>query len=100
MAPFFKSIIGPFHANIHDRASMTDYFRHHNEEVKRAIPPERLLVYEAGQGWEPLCRFLNVAVPDVPYPSENSRAEFIARVRRFRSSARRRSVGMGRQRKS
>jgi hypothetical protein len=60
---------------------MTDYFRRHNQEVKRTIPPERLLVYEAGQGWEPLCRFLDVPVPDAPYPSENSRAEFIARVR-------------------
>jgi len=81
MAPFFNSVISPFRANIHDRAYMTDYFRRHNEEVKRAIPPERLLVYEAGQGWEPLCRFLGVPVPDAPYPSENSRAEFIARVK-------------------
>jgi Sulfotransferase domain len=80
MAPFFNSVIRPFRANIHDRAYMTDYFRRHNEEVKRAIPPERLLVYEAGQGWEPLCRFLGVPVPDASYPSENSRAEFIART--------------------
>jgi hypothetical protein len=80
MAPFFKSVVGPFHANIHDRTYMTDYFRRHNEEVKRTIPPERLLVFEAGQGWEPLCRFLGVRVPDAPYPSENSRAEFIARA--------------------
>jgi hypothetical protein len=81
MAPFFESVVGPLRANIHDRASMTDYFRRHNDEVKRTIPPGRLLVYQAGQGWEPLCRFLNVPVPDAPYPSENSRAEFIARVK-------------------
>ena len=81
MAKFFASFSGPFRANIHDRAYMTDYFRRHNEEVKRTIPPERLLVYQAGQGWEPLCRFLGVPVLDAPYPSENSRAEFIARVK-------------------
>ena len=80
MGPFFQSVVSPFRAYIHDRACMTDYFCRHNEEVKRTIPPERLLVYEAGQGWEPLCRFLDVPVPDAPYPSENSRAEFIARV--------------------
>lgn len=81
MAPFFNSVIGPFRDKVHDRAYMTEYFRRHNEEVKRAIRRERLLVYEAGQGWEPLCRFLGVPVPDAPYPSENSRAEFIARNR-------------------
>jgi hypothetical protein len=81
MADFFNSVIGPpLRAHLHDRAFMTDYFRRHNQEVKRTIPPQRLLVYEAGQGWEPLCRFLDVPVPDAPYPSENSRAEFIARM--------------------
>ena len=45
-----------------------------------SIAPERLLIYEAGQGWEPLCKFLDAPVPDAPYPSENSRAEFMARV--------------------
>jgi len=47
--------------------------------VKAAIPPERLLIYEAGQGWEPLCAFLGLPVPEEPYPLENTRAEFIAR---------------------
>lgn len=80
MAPFFQSFTKDFRAHMHDRAFMTDYFRRHNEEVKRTIAPERLLVYEAGQGWEPLCKFLGVPVPDAPYPSENSSAEFQARV--------------------
>lgn len=77
---FFKGFCHPFMAHIHDRAFMTDYFRRHTEEVKAAIPPERLLVYEAGQGWGPLCEFLGVPIPDAAYPSENSRAEFIARA--------------------
>jgi hypothetical protein len=79
-AAFFKSFSGAFGAHLHDRAYMTDYFRRHTEEVIRTIAPERLLIYQAGQGWEPLCRFLGVAIPDTPYPSENSRAEFIARA--------------------
>ena len=80
MTVFFDSFLSNIRAHIHDRAFMTAHFRRHNEEVKRAIPPERLLIYEAGQGWEPLCKFLGVPVPDAPYPSENSKAEFIARV--------------------
>ncbi len=81
MTPFFQSFMKDFSAHVHDRAYMTDYFRRHTEEVKRTIAPERLLIYEAGQGWEPLCKFLGVPVPDAPYPSENSREEFIARVK-------------------
>jgi len=77
---FFKGFSGAFMAHMHDRAFMTDYFRAHNAAVRAAIPPDRLLVYKAGQGWEPLCAFLGVPVPSEPYPSENSRAEFIARM--------------------
>ena len=51
-------------------------FRAHGEEVRRTIPAERLLVYEVGQGWEPLCAFLEVPVPDTPFPRANSTAEF------------------------
>ena len=76
---FFGSFMGAFGDKIHDRAFMTDYFRRHDAEVKAAIAPGRLLVYEAGQGWEPLCRFLGVPVPETPFPSENDRATFVAR---------------------
>src|SRR6185437_14454807 len=62
-------------------AFMTEYFRRHTEEVKRSIAPERLLVYRVGEGWDPLCEFLGVPVPQDPFPSENSRAEFIARLK-------------------
>jgi hypothetical protein len=80
MARFFGSFSSRFSDNIHDRAAMTDYFRRHVEEVKATIPAERLIVYEVGAGWEPLCAGLGVPVPTEPYPSENSRAEFAARV--------------------
>jgi hypothetical protein len=79
MGAFFRSFTGPFHGRMHDRAFLVDQFRRHTEAVKAAIPAERLLIYEAGQGWEPLCRFLGVATPAEAYPSENTRAEFINR---------------------
>lgn len=37
-------------------------FLDHNERVKQIIPPEKLLVYELGQGWDPLVEFLGVCV--------------------------------------
>ena len=80
-AEFFASFMGPFREHMHDRGFMTDYFRRHTEEVKAYIAPERLLIYEVGEGWDRLCKFLGVPVPDQPYPSENSTAEFQARVK-------------------
>ena len=61
-------------------ASRFDYFERHTNEVICTIPPERLLVFEAKQGWEPLCKFLGVPVPATPYPSENTREEFKKRA--------------------
>ena len=84
MADFFNSFAGDIRPHMADRAFMTDHDRRHTEEVIAAIPPERLLVYEVGQGWEPLCAFLGVPVPAEPFPSENSRAEFIARTAAMR----------------
>src|SRR5262249_44442009 len=53
---------------IHDRDSMIAAFKRHNAEVERTIPRERLLVYDVAQGWEPLCKFLGVPVPETPFP--------------------------------
>jgi hypothetical protein len=72
----FKDYVGHFG----DRAFITDYFRRHNEAVVRAIPKERLLVYEVSQGWEPLCAFLGLPVPATPFPHVNTRADFEAMV--------------------
>lgn len=80
MASFFRSFTKPFISHIHDRAFMTDYFQRHTQAVLATIPSERLLVYEVGQGWAPLCAFLGVPVPDAAYPSENTTADFEAMV--------------------
>jgi hypothetical protein len=61
--------------DITDRAFMTDWFLRRNQAVIDALPPERLLVFSPKQGWEPLCEFLGVAAPDVPFPRVNSRDE-------------------------
>ena len=78
---FFRSFMKPpLLDHLHDRAFLLDFFERHTEAVKAAIPAERLLVYEVSEGWQPLCDFLGVPVPDDAAPMENTRAEFIARV--------------------
>ena len=49
-------------------------------------PKSRLLVFEAKQGWEPLCRFLGVDVPDEPYPRVNTTDDFMNRTPRSHGS--------------
>lgn len=69
------AVLGPFGDRLNDRAFMTDWFERRNQGVIDALPAERLLVYSPKQGWEPLCAFLGVPVPDGPFPRVNSRDE-------------------------
>jgi hypothetical protein len=51
--------------------------------MRRDVPADRLLVYEVREGWEPLCAFLGVPIPEgQPFPHLNDAAEFRARIRR------------------
>ena len=52
----------------------------HNEEVKRTVPADRLLVWSVKEGWGPLCEFLELPVPDEPFPHINDRTEFLNRI--------------------
>ncbi|CEL96729.1 unnamed protein product [Vitrella brassicaformis CCMP3155] len=69
----------------HDMDKMTEEgsvrrFNEWVEEVKRTVQPvDKLLVFEVSDGWEPLCRFLDVPVPPVPFPRVNDRDEFTTR---------------------
>jgi hypothetical protein len=51
-------------------------FVRRNEELKAALPAERLLVWSAKDGWGPLCEFLEVPVPDQPFPQINDSGHF------------------------
>jgi hypothetical protein len=44
--------------------------------VKARVAPERLLIHHLGDGWEPLCDFLGVTVPETPYPRRNTTKDF------------------------
>ncbi|MGZ4186167.1 MAG: sulfotransferase family protein [Solirubrobacteraceae bacterium] len=59
---------------------LIDGMRRHEAEVRRNVAPERLLVWRVTEGWEPLCEFLEVSVPDMPFPRVNDSREFVDRV--------------------
>jgi hypothetical protein len=62
------------------RDELTEAFIAHNDAVRETIPPKQLLVFEVKQGWEPLCDFLGVPVPEGEFPRTNHRQEFWDRV--------------------
>ncbi|MFO1050224.1 MAG: sulfotransferase [Geminicoccaceae bacterium] len=71
-----QATIGRFlNDDVHGHDHLIAAFERHVAAVKAAVPPERLLVFEARDGWAPLCRFLRVAAPAEPFPHVNSEAE-------------------------
>jgi hypothetical protein len=69
---------------MHDRFSddfenedaMIAAFNQHNEAARKEAPPAQLLEWQPGDGWEPICERLGVAVPDEPFPVTNTTDEF------------------------
>ena len=41
----------------------------HNEDVRSNVPSEKLLVFNVKTGWKPLCEFLEVPIPEEPFPN-------------------------------
>lgn len=82
MAEFFKLTVfdDDLEGRLGNREKMIEYFNAWSQAVIDEVPADRLLVYGAGDGWEPLCEFLGVPVPAEPYPRVNSREEMTERT--------------------
>ena len=39
------------------------------------MPTDQLLVFDVREGWEPLCKFLDLPVPDIPFPNVNDKRQ-------------------------
>lgn len=59
-----------------DQDAVIAAYEKHNDEVMRSLADRPLLVWSPGDGWEPLCSFLRVEVPDEPFPHRNSASDF------------------------
>jgi Sulfotransferase domain len=62
-----------------DRDAALAAYRRRTEEVRSTVPPERLLVFDVAEGWEPLCQFLGKTIPRAPFPHQNTNEEFRGR---------------------
>lgn len=68
-----------FTIDLDDRASAIAAFEAHRARVLADADPDRLLVWRASDGWEPLCAALGVDVPSEPFPVTNTTEEFLGR---------------------
>jgi sulfotransferase family protein len=66
-----------FDDRLSDRDHATRIFKNHIIEVQSEIPADRLLTFDLREGWRPLCEFLGVEAPDIPFPMTNSSKAFV-----------------------
>jgi hypothetical protein len=99
LAPWDSAVAGPWHkiatmmvnTFVGDRSlTAKDYLNQqkflgplrkayldHYEHVREITPKELLLEFKSEDGWEPLCEFLGVEVPNTPYPFVNESKDFV-----------------------
>lgn len=66
-----------------DRDGIIAAFEANEAAAKSIIPADRLLVFQAQDGWEPLCAFLGKAVPSTPFPKTNPKEDFLKAVEKI-----------------
>ena len=83
MADVAMKLIGhnTFGGKFADKDGAIAAYRLRAEQVRAAIPPERLLVFDVADGWEPLCHFLGHKIPKTAFPNTNSNEDFWKLIR-------------------
>jgi hypothetical protein len=71
-----RLVLGTFEGNIDDAEHVIACYRRHCETVIAEVPSDRLLVWRPDDGWASLCAFLDVPVPDEPFPHTNTTEDF------------------------
>lgn len=79
MVPLFKVIFRDLFVDIDDRDEAVAGYQRWLGEVRTEVAPSRLIDWQPGDGWDPICRALGLPIPDRPFPHENSSSDYAAR---------------------
>ena len=69
------------------KSEAVKFYNHWMDHVKTTVPAEKLLVFEARHGWKPLCDFLNLPIPEEPYPHLNDTVNLTCDFARIKTIA-------------
>jgi hypothetical protein len=74
----FLTLLERFAGTSHwdDPATLMNAYEHHNASVRATIPPDRLLEWQVGEGWVPICRALGLPIPNQLFPWTNRRGDW------------------------
>ena len=65
-----------FEERFGDKEFVIGLYEQNIRDVQAEFSSDRLLTYELGSGWEPLCRFLDKPIPNIAFPQSNTTEEF------------------------
>merc|ERR1719245_1234564 len=69
-----------YYWNVPNKMLATKRYREHNVYVKTVCPKDKLLVFNIKDGWDPVCKFLGLEKPDIPWPNENKGGQIAADI--------------------
>lgn len=67
-----------FTIDVADKTAAIAAYERHNADVRATADPARLVEWQPGDGWEPICAALGVPVPEAPFPHLNTKDDFRA----------------------
>ena len=73
-----------FGSVLEGKKSPRQFFSDWISDVQANVPKEKLLLFECNQGWKPLCDFLNVPEPEMPFPKLNERTILQNKIKRMK----------------
>ncbi|KAH7094592.1 P-loop containing nucleoside triphosphate hydrolase protein [Paraphoma chrysanthemicola] len=74
----FRRVWWPFMCLVIDTAyvgweeNSKEMYEEHHRQMRKLVPPSRLLEFWPKDGWKPLCTYLEVPVPNAPFPRVNA----------------------------
>ncbi|MGH9093961.1 MAG: sulfotransferase family protein [Acidimicrobiales bacterium] len=85
-ADVMAGIFGRFGADPRDPEAAMAAYEAHNQRVRDTVPSGRLVEWQPGDGWAPLCAALGLPVPDEAFPHVNTTAMFEQRLQEMRGA--------------
>jgi len=76
----FEVLRSRFTVNITDKEECIAFYLDHYQSVLENVDPERLLEWLPTDGWEPICKSLNVPIPNIKFPHLNDAKSFQKKI--------------------